>query len=366
MHGERCLVLPRQATWSGCARIVLAATVLSSALCGAAYPQSYPDRPIRVIIPFTAGSATDLVARRIAVKMSENWGQQVVIDNRGGGGGTIATSMVAKAAPDGYTLLTHSIAFAMNAALYSKLPYDPVRDFAPASQIAVSTSLLLVSPSLGAKSVKELIALAKQKPGQLNFGSSGVGSGTHLNAEQFRFTAGIDVVHVPYKGVPETLIDLMTGRIDFFLSPLVPALPLLKEGKLHPAGGDDAAPQRSAGGCSHDGGGGAAGLRVPGVVRRVRARPHAAADRRDYDNGLRARRRSALIGPAAAQDFPARPITLIVPFPAGGATDILARLLSEGMRPALGQQVARSERAGRGRDDRRRPRHPVAAGRIHL
>ncbi len=234
MHGERCLVLPRQATWSGCARIVLAAIVLPLAVCGTAYSQSYPARPIRVIIPFTAGSATDLLARRVAVKMSENWGQQVVIDNRGGGGGTIASNMVAKAAPDGYTLLTHSIAFAMNAALYSKLPYDPVKDFAPASQIAVSTSLLLVSPSLGAKSVKELIALAKQKPGQLNFGSSGVGSGTHLNAEQFRFTAGIDVVHVPYKGVPETLIDLMTGRIHFFLSPLVPALPLLKEGKLIP------------------------------------------------------------------------------------------------------------------------------------
>ena len=234
MHGERCLVLPRQRTWSGCARIVLAATVLPLAVCGAAYSEPYPARPIRVIIPFTAGSATDLLARRVAVKMSENWGQQVVIDNRGGGGGTIASNMVAKAAPDGYTLLTHSIAFAMNAALYSKLPYDPVKDFAPASQIAVSTSLLLVSPSLGAKSVKELIALAKQKPGQLNFGSSGVGSGTHLNAEQFRFAAGIDVVHVPYKGVPETLIDLMTGRIHYFLSPLVPALPLLKEGKLIP------------------------------------------------------------------------------------------------------------------------------------
>ena len=144
MHGERCLVLPRQSTWFGCARIVLAATVLSLALCGAAYPQSYPDRPIRVIIPFTAGSATDLLARRIAVKMSENWGQQVVIDNRGGGGGTMASNIVAKAAPDGYTLLTHSIAFAMNAALYSKLPYDPIKDFAPASQIAVSTSVLLV------------------------------------------------------------------------------------------------------------------------------------------------------------------------------------------------------------------------------
>src|SRR6185295_10003149 len=210
------------------------ATALAFAVVAPALAQDYPTRPVRLLIPFTAGSATDLLARRLAVKMSENWGQQVVIDNRGGGGGTIASNLVAKATPDGYTLLAHSIAFAMNAALYSKLPYDPVKDFAPASQIAVSTSVLLVSPTLGAKSVKDLIALAKQKPGQLNFGSSGVGSGTHLNAEQFRFAAGIDVVHVPYKGVPETLIDLMTGRIHYFLSPLVPALPLLKEGKLIP------------------------------------------------------------------------------------------------------------------------------------
>src|SRR5262245_5128394 len=232
MLDERRSVLSRQQARCGRARVVVAAIVLPLAVCGTANSESYPTKPIRVIIPFTAGSATDLLARRISVKMSENWGQQVVIDNRSGGGGTIASNMVAKGAPDGYTLLTHSIAFAMNAALYSKLPYDPIKDFAPASQIAVSTSVMLVSPALGAKSVKDLIALAKQKPGQLNFGSSGVGSGTHLNAEQFRFAAGIDVVHVPYKGVPETLIDLMTGRIHYFLSPLVPAMPLLKEGKL--------------------------------------------------------------------------------------------------------------------------------------
>jgi hypothetical protein len=278
---RRLCVLPRKG-WSGCAWRLAAIRALLSA---AQRARVYPDRPIRVIIPFTAGSATDLLARRLAVKMSENWGQQVVIDNRGGGGGTIASSMVAKATPDGYTLLTHSIAFAMNAALYSKLPYDSIKDFAPASQIAVSTSVMLVSPALGARSVKDLIALAKQKPGQLNFGSSGVGSGTHLNAEQFRFAAGIDVVHVPYKGVPETLIDLMTGRIHYFLSPLVPALPLLKEGQVDRAGGDHAAPQRGAARRPHDGGGGAAGLPLSGLVRRVRARSHAAADRREAEQG---------------------------------------------------------------------------------
>jgi tripartite-type tricarboxylate transporter receptor subunit TctC len=206
--------------------------ILTGITAAAAPPENYPGRPVRLIIPFTAGSATDLLARRLATKMSENWGQQVVVDNRGGGGGTVGMNIVAKAPPDGYTLLTHSIAFAMSSALYSKLPFDPVKDFTPVSQIAVSTSVMVAAPSLGVKSVKELIALAKQKPGQLSFGSAGVGSGTHLNGEQFRFAAGIDVLHVPYKGPPEVLIDVMTGRIHYFLSPLVPALPFLRDGRL--------------------------------------------------------------------------------------------------------------------------------------
>jgi tripartite-type tricarboxylate transporter receptor subunit TctC len=218
-------------------RLVVAAVTIAAAVPMQALAQAkdtYPSRPIRMIIPFTAGSATDLLARRLAPKMSENWNQQVVVDNRGGAGGTLAAGIVAKAAPDGYTLLVHSIAFAMNAALYSKLPYDPGRDFAYVSQIAISTSLLVASPKLGVKSVGELIALAKQKPGQLSFASSGVGSGTHLNAEMFRFGAGIDAVHVPYKGVPEALIDVTTGRVHYFLSPLVPSLPFIKDGRVVP------------------------------------------------------------------------------------------------------------------------------------
>jgi len=210
----------------------LIATGIAVAAVPGVAAQNYPTKPVRMIVPFTPGSATDLLARRVAPKMSDNWNQQVVVDNRGGGGGTLGASIVAKATPDGYTLLVHSIAFAMNAALYSKLPYDPLKDFAPVSQIVISTSLLVVAPTLGVKSVKELIALAKQKPGQLTFGTSGVGSGTHLNGEQFRFAAGIDVVHVPYKGVPEPLIDTMSGRIDYFLSPLVPALPFIRDGRL--------------------------------------------------------------------------------------------------------------------------------------
>jgi tripartite-type tricarboxylate transporter receptor subunit TctC len=210
----------------------LIATGIAVAAVPGVAAQNYPTKPVRMIAPFTAGSAADLLARRIAPKMSDNWNQQVVVDNRGGGGGTLGAGIVAKATPDGYTLLVHSIAFAMNAALYSKLPYDPLNDFAPVSQIVISTSLLVVAPTLGVKSVKELIALAKQKPGQLTFGTSGVGSGTHLNGEQFRFAAGIDVVHVPYKGVPEPLIDTMSGRIHYFLSPLVPALPFIRDGRL--------------------------------------------------------------------------------------------------------------------------------------
>ena len=212
------------------------ATLIAAGIAVAATPgiaaQNFPTKPVRLIVPFTAGSATDLLARRVAPKMSDNWGQQVVVDNRGGGGGTLGAGIVAKATPDGYTLLVHSIAFAMNAALYSKLPYDPLKDFVPVSQILISTSLLVVAPALGVKSVKELIALAKQKPGKLTFSSSGVGSGTHLNGEQFRFAAGIDVVHVPYKGVPEPLIDTIAGRIDYFLPPLVPSLPFIRDGRL--------------------------------------------------------------------------------------------------------------------------------------
>lgn len=213
------------------------ALIAGIAIAGPALAQAdknYPSRPVRMVIPFTAGSATDLIARRVAPRMSESWNQQVVVDNRGGAGGTLAAGMVARATPDGHTLLVHSIAFAMNAALYSKLPYDPLKDFAYVSQLTVSTSLLVVSPKVGVKSVGELIALAKQKPGQLSFATSGVGSGTHLNAEMFKHGAGIDVVHVPYKGVPEALIDVSTGRVHFFLTPLVPALPFIKDGRVLP------------------------------------------------------------------------------------------------------------------------------------
>jgi tripartite-type tricarboxylate transporter receptor subunit TctC len=215
---------------SACTAAVLAAAM--TVPCAHAQPQKFPSKPIRMIVPFSAGSQTDILARLIGQKMNENWGQQIVVDNRPSAGGTIAAGIVATAPADGHTLMLHSVGHAINASLYTKLPFDTLRDFAGVSQVASVPNVLVVAPSLGVKSVKDLIALAKQKPGAINFGSAGIGSGTHINAEQFKVAAGINVVHVPYKGTPETLTDTMTGRIQFFFSPLVPATPFIKEGRL--------------------------------------------------------------------------------------------------------------------------------------
>jgi tripartite-type tricarboxylate transporter receptor subunit TctC len=185
-----------------------------------------------MVVPFSAGSQTDILARLVGQKMNEHWGQQVVVDNRPSAGGTIAAGIVATSPADGHTLMLHSVGHAINATLYTKLPFDTVKDFAGVSQVASVPNVLVVSSSLGVKSVKDLIALAKQKPGAINFGSAGIGSGTHINGEQFKVAAGVNVVHVPYKGTPEALTDTMTGRIQYFFSPLVPATPFIKEGRL--------------------------------------------------------------------------------------------------------------------------------------
>ena len=196
------------------------------------FAQNYPTRPIRVLVPFSAGSATDILIRAIGPKLYEAWGQQVVADNRPSAGGTVAGSIVAGAAPDGYTLMITSSAFAGSAALYDKLPYDTVRDFAGITQVAGTPLIILVAPSLGFKSLKDLIALAKQKPKQLNFASSGIGSGTHYGAELFNYTAGIVGTHVPYKGVPEAMNDTISGRTHYFVGPTLAAIPLVKSGRL--------------------------------------------------------------------------------------------------------------------------------------
>jgi tripartite-type tricarboxylate transporter receptor subunit TctC len=162
--------------------------------------QDFPARPIRVIVPLTAGSAADILARRLALKMNENWGQPVVVENRPGAGTTLGAGLVAKAVPDGYTLLTNSAAFAASAAIYPKLSYDSLKDFAPVSQIALAPIVVVVAPSLGVKSVKDLVALAKEKPGQITFGSAGVGSSTHFAGEQLKIAAGLNVCTCALQG----------------------------------------------------------------------------------------------------------------------------------------------------------------------
>jgi tripartite-type tricarboxylate transporter receptor subunit TctC len=201
-----------------------------------ALAQSYPTRPIRIVIPFTPGSASDILARLIGPRMSESWGQQVVVDDRPSAGGTVAGEIVARATPDGHTLMLTSSAFAGSAALYDKLPYDAVKDFSGVSQVAETALVLVVAPSLGVKSTKELLALARAKPGYLTFASSGIGSGTHYGSELFKMAAKIDVVHVPFRGTPEGITDTMAGRVHYYLTPLLPVMPLVKSGRLLPLG----------------------------------------------------------------------------------------------------------------------------------
>ena len=197
-----------------------------------AFGQGYPNKPVHAVVPFTAGSATDILARTFGQKLSEMWSQPVVVDNRPGAGGTIGAAVVAKSAPDGYTLLVHSAAQAYNPSIYPSLPYDTVKDFIDIVPLGGQPNVLVVAPAGGIKTVAELIAQAKQKPGQLNFGSAGTGSGTHINGEKFKLAAGIDVVHIPYKGTPEALTDTIAGRVTYFFSPISAALPFVRDGKL--------------------------------------------------------------------------------------------------------------------------------------
>lgn len=203
------------------------------ALCATlAYGQTYPSKAVKIVVPFTAGSATDILGRTVGQKLSEMWAQPVLIENRPGAGGTIGANVVAHSPPDGYTLLVHSAAQAVNPYIYPTLQYDTVKDFVEVATLGGQPNVLVVSPASGYKTVAELIAAAKKNPGALNFGSAGTGSGTHINGEKFKLAAGIDVVHVPYKGTPEALTDTMTGRLTYFFSPISAALPNIREGKL--------------------------------------------------------------------------------------------------------------------------------------
>jgi tripartite-type tricarboxylate transporter receptor subunit TctC len=215
--------------------LVLAAAGVSAGASAQATSKepAYPVKPIRVVVPFTPGSATDIIARFVTPRMAERWSRPVVVDNRPSAGGIIAFGIVADAAPDGHTLLVTGSNFAGSAALYAgKLPFDPVKDFSGVTQFATTPLVLVVGPSLGVKSVTELIALAREKKGQLNFASTGLGSGPHYGAELFKLAAGIGAVHVPYRGSPETLTDVMSGRVQFVLSPVLAAAPLIRSGRV--------------------------------------------------------------------------------------------------------------------------------------
>jgi len=193
---------------------------------------AYPARPIRIVVPFTAGSATDIMARIVSPKMVERWGRQVVVDNRPSAGGVVACTIVAEAGPDGHTWLVTGSNFAGSAALYDKLPYDSVRDFSGITQLASTPLVLVVTPALGVKSLREFVALAREKGTQMNYGSTGLGSGPHYGAELFKLAAGLRAVHVPYRGSPESLNDLMAGRVQFILSPVLAASPLIRGGRV--------------------------------------------------------------------------------------------------------------------------------------
>ena len=195
---------------------------------------SYPVKPVRVVIGFGAGSTVDISARVIGKALSESWRQQVIADNRPSAGGIIAAQTVANANPDGYTLLSVSASHAVAPAMYSKLPYDTAKDFAGITTTVSVPAVLVVAPGLGAKSVKDLVAMAKAKPGQVTFSSAGIGSATQFSAELFVSLAGLNVIHVPYKSVPEQIAEVMAGRVNFTLAPASNAVPFIRDGKLVP------------------------------------------------------------------------------------------------------------------------------------
>jgi tripartite-type tricarboxylate transporter receptor subunit TctC len=213
-------------------RLVLPIFAATALFVSGAVAQQYPDRPVKVIVPFIAGSAPDVVARQVADRLTVGLGQQFVVDNRPGAAGNIGAEIAARTAPDGYTLLLMTSSHMLNPYLYAKVGYDPVKDFAPITMITRIPSLMVVPPASPVKSVAEFVALAKSKPGQLNYGSGGVGSLAHLSGEAFRFAAGIDYVHVPYKGAPDIIVGLFGNQIDVGFPTMPTAFRPAQQGSL--------------------------------------------------------------------------------------------------------------------------------------
>lgn len=224
---------------------VLAAVVLLAAV--PAVGQTYPNRPVKFISPFPPGTGIDIISRAVGDRLSPALGQPVVVENRPGAGGTIGAAVVAKSAPDGYTVLIQSSSFTASPFLYSNLAYDTEADFAPVTMLAVLPQVLVVAPDsrFGIKSVKDLVAYGKAHSGQLNYASAGSGSATHMADEKFKVAAGIEAVHIPFKGTPEAMTDIMAGRVDYMFAPIVSAMELIKSGKLNAIamGADKRAPQ---------------------------------------------------------------------------------------------------------------------------
>src|SRR6266581_3036164 len=214
---------------------VKACTLAALAISASAQAQVYPAKPIRMIVAYPPGGGTDIVGRMVAQKLGETLGQSVVVENHGGASGNIGTELAARAAPDGYTILMGNVApNAINVSLFKELPFDPVADFTPVSLVASTPNILVVHPSTPARTVRELIALAKAKPGTLNFASAGVGSSSHLAGELFRILAGAEIVHVPYKGAGPAMVDVLSGQIQLYFATMPAAMPHVKSGKLQP------------------------------------------------------------------------------------------------------------------------------------
>lgn len=224
--------IPKQALmFTQVSRVVLLALALAPAFAPSAWAQAYPSKPVKILVGFSPGGGPDIIARVLAQKFTEEWKQPVIVENRLGAGSNIAAQALAASPPDGYTLLSVSSAHSISPAIYSKLPYDVLKDFAGITITGTGPALVIVSPQLGVNSLQEFIALAKSRPGQLNYSSAGVGSGSQFAAELLKSQAGLDMVHVPFKGIPEALADTMAGRTHLFISPYASAINLVREGR---------------------------------------------------------------------------------------------------------------------------------------
>jgi tripartite-type tricarboxylate transporter receptor subunit TctC len=209
--------------------------VVAFAAClahGSALAQSWPSKRVQVIVPFTAGSSTDIIARTVTQRLAEELGQPFVVENRPGAGGTIGMAAVAKADPDGHTILVHSSSYTITPSTYPNTPYDTLRDLAGITPLALVPNVLVISPAKDVRTVQDLVRAAKARPGAMNYASAGVGTATQLNGERFRLGAGIEVVHVPFKGTPEALTEVIAGRVDYYFCPVNAVLPLIAEKKL--------------------------------------------------------------------------------------------------------------------------------------